>query len=218
MSTRELIYLYAGGGAAFLLCIAISYWSVNFFIRQFTERSCQQFKERMLEEVERALGYFRESLCEQIVQQESKSDSLAKLYATLIDLLRVGREFLAGVGKGDLVQAEKMLRSIRSTGDTFAEMYQKQSLHFSEDFSGVLKTFVAQQRSVVDVIESSWRAMQGDAAETTRRLGEMKQHWLKFEDRINQVMDIMRNEFRNRQSAGNVMLKWLNDPLARRDT
>ena len=212
MSTREMICYYAGGGAVLFFCIAISYWSVNFFIRQFTERSCQQFREHMLNEAERALKLFREGLCEQIVQQENRSDSLAKLYATLIDLLRVGKEFVAALGSGELQQAEKMLRTIRSTGETFAEMYQKQSLHFPDEFCSTLKGFMTQQKSVVQLIENSWGAMQGDAAESGRRVSEIKQNWLQFEDRITCVMDLMRNEFRNRHPAGNIMMKWLNAP------
>lgn len=216
MGTREMISYYAGGGAVLLFCIAISYWSVNFFIRQVTERSCQQFREHMLKEAERALKLFREGLCEQIVQQESRSDSLAKLYATLIDLLRVGKEFVAALGSGEMQQAEKMLRTVRSTGDTFSDMYQKQSLHFPDDFCSTLKGFVAQQKSVVQLIENSWGAMQGDAAESGRQISEIKKQWLQFEDSITCVMDLMRNEFRNRHPAGNIMMKWLNDPPASR--
>ena len=207
-----MICYYAGGGAVLFFCIAISYWSVNFFIRQFTERSCQQFREHMLNEAERALKLFREGLCEQIVQQENRSDSLAKLYATLIDLLRVGKEFVAALGSGELQQAEKMLRTIRSTGETFGEMYQKQSLHFPDDFCSTLKGFMTQQKSVVQHIENSWGAMQGDAVESGRHVSEIKQNWLQFEDRITCVMDLMRNEFRNRHPAGNIMMKWLNAP------
>lgn len=217
MSTRELIYLYTGGGAVFIFFLAVGYWSVNFFIRQSTERSCEQFRERMVKEAERALKYFQEGICEQIVEQESKTDSLAKLYATLIDLMRVGKEFIAAAGRGELQQAEKTLRTMRSTGDSFAEMCQKQSLHFTDDFCNTLKTFTAQQKAMVQLIESIWNALQRDPAENGREFSRIKQEWLQFEDRITFVMDVMRNEFRSRHPAGNVMMKWLNDVPARKD-
>lgn len=215
--SRELIYLYAGGGAAFVFFLAIGYWSVNFFIRQSTERSCELFRERMVKEAERALKYFQEGICEQIVEQESKTDSLAKLYATLIDLMRVGKEFIAAAGRGELQQAEKTLRTMRSTGDSFAEMCQKQSLHFSDDFCNTLKAFTTQQKAMVQLVESNWNALQRDPAENGREFSRIKQEWLLFEDRITFVMDVMRNEFRSRHPAGNVMMKWLNDVPARKD-
>ena len=216
MSTRELIFYYAGGGALFLLCIAVSYWAVNFFIQQVAARSCQRFRESMMSEAERALQIFREGLCEQIVQQENKSDSLAKLYSLLIDLLRVGKEFTSRLAGGELLQAEKMLRTIRSTGESFAEVYQKESLHFTDDFCAVLKGFITQQTSVVQRLETGWSELQPDSGDKSNRISEMKQDWLQFEDRVGKVMDVMRNEFRKRQPAGNVMMRWLNEtPVSR---
>ena len=213
MSSRELIFYYAGGGTLFLLCIAVSYWAVNFFIQQVTARTCQRFRESMMSEAERALQIFREGLCEQIVQQENKSDSLAKLYSILIDLLRVGKEFTSRLAGGELLPAEKMLRTIRSTGETFAEVYQKESLHFTDDFCTVLKGLTTQQMSVLQRLEAGWSELQPD---NSSRISEMKQDWLQFEDRIGKVMDVMRNEFRKRQPAGNVMMRWLNEtPVSR---
>lgn len=212
MSTRELIIYYAGGGALFFFCIAISYWSVNFFIKQFTARTCRHFRESMLFEAERALQIFRQSLCEQIVQQETKSDSLAKLYSTLIDMLRVGKEFMSRLTGGDLQQAEKMLRTIRSTGEAFDDLYQKQSIHFPDDFCKVLQGFMTQQKSVVQRFETEWGELQKDSGDKSGKVAEIKQEWLQFEDRIGTVMDAMRNEFRNRQPAGAMMMRWLNSP------
>lgn len=212
MSTRELIYFYAGGGALLFFCLAISYWSVNFFIKQFTERTCELFRVRIMGEAERALKLFREGLCEQIVQQERKSDALGKLYATQIDLMRTGKEFVSGVVKGDLQLAERMLRSLRSTGENFVEIYQKESLHFPDHFCKVMKDYLEQQKSVVQLIETSWNLFQGEGGQSGARASEIRQTWLQFEDRINQVMDLMRNEFRDGHGAGNVMIRWLNDP------
>jgi hypothetical protein len=212
MSTREFIYFYAGGGALLLFCLAISYWSVNFFIKQFTERTCELFRERIMAEAERALKVFREGMCEQIVQQEKKSDALGKLYATQIDMMRTGKEFVSGVVNGDLQQAERMLRSLRNTGETFAEIYQKESLYFPDSFSKIIKDHIDQQKSVVQVIEIVWNLIQGEGAQSGNCATEIRQTWLQFEDKINQVMDLMRNEFRSGHGAGNVMMKWLNDP------
>lgn len=214
MDTRELIFVYAGGAAAFLFCIAICYWSVNFFIRQSTQRSCEVFREHMAREAERALAFFREGICEQIVEQESRSDALAKLYASLIDLMRVGKEFTAAAASGDVQLAERMLRSIRSTGDTFSELFQKGSLHFTDELCNTLKAFIAQQKSVQQQMENDWNSIQKGGGEGGGRLPEIRQNWLQFEDRIGRAMDAMRSEFRNRQPAGNVMMKWLNDPPA----
>lgn len=212
MSTRELIYFYAGGGAFVFFCLAVSCWSVNFFIKQFTERACQQFRVRIMSEAERALKLFREGLCEQLVQQERKSDALGKLYATQIDLMRTGKEFVSGVAKGDLQLAERMMRSLRSTGENFAEIYQKESLHFPEHFCKMIKDYLEQQKSVVQLIEMSWNLFQVDGGQSGVRASEIRQTWFQFEDRINQVMDLMRNEFRAGHGAGNVMINWLNDP------
>ena len=217
MSTRELIYYFGGGGAALLFFISISYWSVNFFIRQFAERTYEQFREHMAKETETAIKLFKEGLCEQIVQQENRSDSLATLYATLIDMVRVGKEFGTSIGNGEIQQAERMLRTIRSTGETFAEMYQKQSLHFSDDFCATMKGFLVLQKSVVQSLEIKWNAVQKDPPENSRRIAEIKQEWLQFEDRISQIMDVMRNEFRSRHPSGNVMMKWLKESPMSKD-
>jgi hypothetical protein len=212
MSSKEMIYYLAGGGAALIFFISVSYWSVNMFIKQLTERTYERFREHLAKETELAIKLFREGLCEQIVHQENKSDSLAKLYATLIDLMRIGKEFTISIGKGDMQQAERRLRTIRDTCSAFFEIYQKQSLHFSDEFCAVLDDFIAEQKAVIQCVETNWNVTQQAAPENSRRETEIKQGWLQFEDRITHVMDAMRNEFRKHQAApGNVMMKWLNE-------
>jgi tRNA nucleotidyltransferase/poly(A) polymerase len=213
VDSRYLILYIAGVGAALIFFLSISYWSVNFFIKQISERTYERFREHLAREVELAIKLFREGLCEQIVHQESKSDSLAKLYATLIDQMRVGKEFTTGLGSGDLPLAEKRLRTVRELFCGFSEMYQKQSLHFSKDFCTLLDGFLAEQKAVMEYVETHWGAASGKEPPDKSKSEELiKQRWLQFEDRIGSVMDTLRNEFRRRQPApANIMMKWLNE-------
>ena len=212
MTSREMIFYFGGGGAAFILFISICYWSINFLMKQIAERTYQEFREHLAKEAQLAIQLFREGLCEQIVHQENKSDCLAKLYASLIDLMRIGKGLLASLADRDLPQAEKRLRTLRDTCSTFSEMYQKQSLHYSDEFCATLEGFIGQQKAIMHLIESRWNVTQKDAPETNGSLAEVKRSWLEFEDRITALMDTLRNEFRKRQpSPGNIMLKWLNE-------
>ena len=212
MTSREMIIYFGGGGAAFVLFVSICYWSINFLMKQIAERTYEQFREQMAKEAELAIKLFREGLCEQIVHQENKSDCLAKLYASLIDLMRVGQALIATLADRDLQQAEKRLRTLRDTCSTFSEMYQKQSLHYSDEVCATLEAFIARQKSLVQKIETSWSVTWKEGPGMDGRAAETKQSWLEFEDHITAVMDTLRNEFRKRQSSpGNIMLKWLNE-------
>jgi hypothetical protein len=213
MTSKQMIIFFFGGSAAIIFFMSIAYWSVNFFIRQCTDRVFQQYKHRLAKETDAAIKLFKEGLCEQIVHQENKSDSVAKLYALLIDLMRVGKEFCGSLAKGDLQQAEKMLRGVRNTGDSFKELFQKQQLHFPDDFCAALERFLTEHKGLVEELEGNWYQIRKDSSDGgNNQVVEMKQRWVGFEDRITQVMDAMRNEFRKRPSASNVLLKWLNDP------
>jgi hypothetical protein len=209
MGFKEIIFCFLGGSAVLFSTIAIGYWVVNSFMKQQADRCLQEFRERLANEAETVLKRFREGMAEQIVDQENKSDCMAKLYATLIDLLRVGKEFSGSLGKGELQQAERMLVGIRNTCDSFVETYQKQRLHLSEEISGVIDGFVEEQKGVVLHLESNWRsarsAQDGKAVDAV-----IKQSWLTFEDRIGVLMESMRSEFRKRQpSSANAIMKWL---------
>jgi hypothetical protein len=215
MTSKQMIIYFFGGSTAIIFCMSIAYWSVNFFIKQCSDRVFQQFKQSLARETDAAIKLFKEGLCEQIVHQENKSDSVAQLYSILIDLMRVGKEFSGSLVKGDLQQAEKMLRGVRNTGDGFNDLFQKQRLHFPDDFCGVLEKFATEHKALVEELEGNWYSIRKASADGgSNNAAEMKQKWIGFEDRITQVMDAMRNEFRRRPSASNVMMKWLNDPTA----
>lgn len=210
-----MIYYVGGICAAIIFFISICYWSVNFFIKQVTERTYEQFRERLAKEAELALKLFREGLCEQIVLQEDKSDSLAKLYGTLIDLMQVGKEFTACLGRGDVPQAEKWLISVRDTCALLADRYQKQKLHFPDEYCALVDGFLGEQRFFVEAMEAGWKSRK-DAKESSGAESALKQSWLHFEDRITQLMDSTRSEFRMRRPApGNIMMKWLNEASAK---
>ncbi|QWV92287.1 hypothetical protein KP004_13825 [Geomonas oryzisoli] len=210
MSTSELIYYCAAGATLLVIWIGATYWAVNFFIRQVTQQSCHDFRVRMQGEAERALKLFREGLCEQIVQQENKSDALARLYATLIDQLRLGREFLASIGQGERTQAEKQLRTIRGTGESFSEIFQKQSLFLSDEFTRTGKDLLTQQKAAQERLEELLHRVQRDP-QNTSAVEDLKREWAQFEDLLNRLMDFVRNEFRRRNPMSSVMMKWLNE-------
>lgn len=213
MTSKQMIIFFFGGSAAIIFFMSIAYWSVNFFIKQCTDRVFQQFRYSLAKETDAAIKLFKEGLCEQIVHQENKADSVAKLYALLIDLTRVGKEFCGSLAKGDLQQAEKMLRGVRNTGDSFKELFQKQQLHFPDDFCAALEKFLTEHKVLVEELEGNWyQTRKASSDGGSPHVGEMKQRWIGFEDRITQVMEAMRNEFRKRPSASNVLMKWLNEP------
>jgi hypothetical protein len=212
--SADMIYYFCGIAGAVIFFISISYWAVNFFIKQVTERTFEHFRVRIAKEAELALKLFREGLCEQIVLQENKSDSLAKLYATLIDMMQLGKNFTTGLGKGDLELAGRRVKSLRETCDTFTETYQRQSLHFTEEFCALLDAFIVEQKAVIDYVETNWNLTHKDPQENEKRETQLKQSWLKFEDRLTSVMESLRTEFRRRQPAGNIMMNWLKDTPA----
>ncbi|WP_224981409.1 hypothetical protein [Geomonas agri] len=209
----EVIYYCAAGATLLVIWLGATFWAVNFFIRQVTQQSCQDFRGRMRGETERALKLFREGLCEQIVQQENKSDALARLYATLIDQLRLGREFLGSIGEGERAQAEKQLRTIRGTGEHFMETFQKQGLFFSEEFTRTVKDLLTQQKTGQERLEELLRRVQREP-QNVHALDDLKKEWGQFEDLLNKLMDYVRNEFRRRNPVSGMMMKWLNESPA----
>ena len=206
----EAIYFCAAGVTLLVVWLGATYWAVNFFIRQVTQQSCQDFRVRMRNEAERALKLFREGLCEQIVQQENKSDALARLYATLIDQLRLGREFLGSVGEGERAQAEKQLRTIRGTGEHFSETFQKQALFLSEEFTRTVKDMLTQQKAGQERLEELLRRVQREP-QNALAVDDLKKEWGQFEDLLNKLMDYVRNEFRRRNPVSGMMMKWLSE-------
>lgn len=206
-----MIYYFGGVGVAVIFFVSISYWAVNFFIKQATERTFQLFRYRLSREADLAIKLFKEGMCEQIVLQENKSDSLAKLYATLIDLMQLGKDFTVGLGKGDLELAQRRVKAIRELSDSFFDTYQKQSLHFSDEFCQLIDAFIVEQKRVVEYVENNWNLTQKDVAENEKRQSLVKYTWHKFEDQITALMETLRAEFRRRQPAGGVMMNWLKD-------
>lgn len=208
----DIIYYVGGWCIALVFLASICCWSVNFFIKQFTERTYEQFRVRLTREAEQAMKLFREGLCEQIVLQENRTDSVAKLYALLIDLMRVGKGFTSSLGRGDLTMLEFRFGPVQETGDAFLETYQRQSLHFSEEFCSTINALLTDQKAVIQVITDNLQMPGRDPLAIRSREAEMKQTWLHFEDRITEVMEIMRDEFRSRRSApGNPLLNWLRE-------
>lgn len=208
MTYLEIIYYVGGGCAALIVLITICYWAVNLFIKQITAGGCEQYRRWIAKESEHALRIFKESLCEQIALQGIKLDAVSKLYAMVVDLLRVGKELAAVLGKGEIPQAQGRLRAIQDTTLGLGDLCQKESLHLSDEVSARLDGFVTELKSVTEGIESTLSQAGKDAADGM----EIRQRWLQFEDRISEVMEVLKNEFRKgRGSPGNVMMKWLNE-------
>ena len=127
----------------------------------------------------------------------------------LIDLLRLGKELAVSCSKGEPLLIEKRVRSIKETCHAFCERYQKESLHFSEEFCGALDGFGELQQEAIRGIENE--LYRKDAAEASK-LAEVRKQWLRFEDRITAVMDIVRKEFHRRnQAPANFLLKGVNE-------
>jgi hypothetical protein len=209
MTSTQWVCYVGGGGAAIILLACFCFWSVHVCIKQFTERTHEKFREHISKEVEEALRIFGEKMCEQIVLQGKKSDSLASLYSMLIDLLRLGKEFADCCTKGEPLQIEKGMRSIDETCTVFFDLYQKESLHFPQDFCAMLDGFRAAQKEAMQGLQ---RELYGkDSAERSKE-AELRQNWLRFEDRITEVMDLVRREFhRKNQASGNFLLKGLSE-------
>jgi hypothetical protein len=209
MAASQLIWYVAAGGTALLILACFSYWAVNYFIQQVGMRTHGRFREHLAHEVEVAIRLFREGICEQVVLQGKKSDSLAGLYAILIDLLRLSREFSASCAKSDPLQIEQALRSLNETCTRFFELYQKESLHFSGEFCAMLDGFMGMQKEVMQAMEKELYSK--ESTERSREK-EIRQNWLRFEDRITGVMESVRQEFHRRKPAStSFLMKGLND-------
>jgi hypothetical protein len=215
MSRTLLIYLVLGG-TTLVFFVCIGYWCVNSFVKQFTDRCLQQFKQQLAHETESAMKMFRDAVCEQIVSQENRSDSLGKLYATLIDLLRVGKEFNTSYTAGQMTQADKMLVGVRNTSESFSESYQKLRLHFSDTLCSMLDSYLIDQKEILESIERTWYLARRNPE--AKIPDSVKQSWLHLEDRVRQVMDSMRSEFLKRQgSSAGVLATWMKQESAARN-
>jgi hypothetical protein len=207
MTYLEIIYYVGGGCAALIVLFSVCYWAVNVFVKQITAGGCEQYRRWMVKESEHALRVFKESLCEQIALQGIKLDAVSKLYAMVVDLLRVGKELAAVLGKGEIPLAQGRLKAIEAITLEFADLCQKQSLHLSDEVCARLDGFVTELKSVTEGIATSLSQAGKEAADGM----EIRQRWLQFEDRISEVMDLLKNEFRRGRASPNVMMKWLNE-------
>jgi hypothetical protein len=202
MSMTTLLWYVAGGGAVVLLMVAATYWSVTYFTQQLGQRTLERFREHLAREVEAALEIFRERMCDQVVLQGKKSDSLANLYAVLIDILRLGREFCATCGKDEPVQVEKKLRAINECCHNFFDQYRRESLHFAGEFCSTLDGFAIAQKEAMNALEKE--LYRKDVSDRVKEM-EYRRVWLRLEDRVVTVMDLVRQEFHRRnpsQGAG----------------
>jgi hypothetical protein len=216
MDVITLIYYVAGGCIVLLILMVVSNMFVNSLIKQFTDRAMHQFQQRLSQEITKALEGFREGVCEQMAMQERKSDSLAKLYASLIDLLREGKKFTASMSRQDMAEAEKKLRTYEDISLSFCEQYQKQSLHFAQDFKTAMDAFILEQEAVRQFLLTQWKTARNEGPEKKEvTIEHIRQAWTKAEDRVAAVMDLMRNEFRRRvQPPESIMKKWLTEAPA----
>jgi hypothetical protein len=212
MNIPGLIYYIFGGCVIILVLAVVSNISVNVLIKQFTERALHHFQHRLAQETAKALEAFRSGVCEQMAVQERKSDSLAKLYAALIDLLRDGKGFVTSIDKGEPLLTEKTLLTVKSSSSSFCEQYRKQSLHFSDDFKAIMDGFIGEAEGIMDFFETHRRSNSRDSIERKKDNDQIRQTWTAFEDRISFIMEVARNEFRSRmQTPENVMKKWFNE-------
>jgi hypothetical protein len=198
MDIQSLIF-YVGGGCIILVVLVLaSNFLVNSLIKQFTERALQLFQQRLSQEVAKSLEAFKQGVCEQMAMQEKKSDSLAKLYSALIDLLRDGKEFSASVSKRDPAQAGDRLLIFENTSRSFCDQYRKLSLHFSNEFKGVVDSFILEQEAVSQLLGTQWHSGRKDAEKRESNNELIRQSWAQAEDRIMAIMEILRSEFRKR--------------------
>jgi len=198
MSITTMIWYLAGGGAVVLLLVAATYWSVNYFTQQLGQRTLERFRAHLSREVESALEIFRERMCDQVVLQGKKSDSLANLYAVLIDILRLGREFCATCGKEEPVQVEKKLRAINECCHNFFDQYRRESLHFAGEFCSTMDGFAIVQKEAMNALEKE--LYRKDVPDRVKEM-EYRKVWLRLEDRVVSVMDLVRHEFHRRNPA-----------------
>ncbi|GFO67107.1 hypothetical protein GMLC_06860 [Geomonas limicola] len=207
MDTSTMLWYVGGGGAGLVLFLGIGYWVGQYVIQQLSQQALDRFREHLAKEVESALTVFREGVCQQIVEQGNTSDSLATLYTTLIEVLREGREFCGSCAKDDPLVQEKKLRRMGESCRSFAEQYQRESLHLSDDFCARVESFGARQMELLQQLE--WDFYRKDQAERSKER-EIRQHWSSLEDQVTEVMDLVRREFQNRNNrAGAVLLEGL---------
>lgn len=212
MNGSDLIYYGITGCVIVLFLALVVNYSVNTIIKQLTERSLVRFQERLAQETAKALAGFRASICEQMAVQERKSDTLAKLYAMLIDLTRDGKEFVKSAGAGEPTRAEKTLRTFEEASRSFGEQMRKHSLHFTDEYKALMDGFVAEQESLIKFFGTRWKNSGRDPEERKQGTEEIRQHWARFEDRVGVIMEHTRNEFRGKTATPeSVMRKWLNE-------
>jgi len=212
MNGSDLIYYgIAGCVIVGFLAVVVNY-SVNTIIKQLTERALTHFQGRLAQETAQALAAFKASICEQMAMQERKADTLAKLYASLIDLIRDGKEFVASLGHGEAFRSEKTLRTFQEACRSFADQIRKQGLVYSDELKGVLEGFVTEQEVLIRFFETHWKANSRESEQRKLDNEAIRQQWARFEDRVGVIMEHTRNEFRGRTaSPESVMRKWLNE-------
>jgi len=216
MDMMSLVYYVGGGGIVLVILVVASNVLVSTLTKQVTERALLQFQHTLSQEVAKALAAFKEGVCEQMAMQERKSDSLAKLYSSLIDILRIGKEFVTSVSGKEQALAEKKLLSFEATSRSFCEQCKKQSLHFDREFKLAMDGYVVEQEAFSQFLVTQWNSGKKEFPEK-REIGneQIRQAWSKAEDRTLAVMDLMRNEFRKRvQPPESIMKKWLSEPGA----
>jgi hypothetical protein len=212
MNLSDLVYFGITGCVIVLFVAVVVNFSVNNIIKQLTERALRHFQDRLNQETAKALVAFRSEICEQMALQERKSDSLARLYAALIDLLRDGKDFIKSLPLGEPFKTEKALRTFEEASHSFAEQIRKQGLHFSDEFKVIVEGFVAEQETLIRQFETQWKLNGRDSQARKLDNEDLRQTWTRFEDRMAVVMELTRNEFRGRtQTPENVMKKWLGE-------
>lgn len=216
MQLANIVYFSVAGCAVVLLVAAVVYFTVNAAIKQLTERAVAQFQARLAHETAQAIAGFKAEVCEQMAQQERKSESLARLYSGLIDLMRDGKDFINCIAKGEAFPIEKGLRTLAESSISFRELVGRESLHFSDDFKSTMEGFCSEQEKLIERFEGSWLRMRKSPQDCKQDRDGIRQGWAAFEDRVGVVMELTRNEFRGRgQTPENVMKKWLGEATFR---
>ena len=98
---------------------------------------------------------------------------------------------------------------MKETCTAFSELFQKESLHFPEEFCSMLNGFLTVQQETMQGMERE--LYRKDSAERGNE-AEIRQYWLRLEDRITVIMEIVRKEFHRRnQTPGNFLLNGLGE-------